>query len=117
MTTATTPELPPAADKTQPIVHTPGPWVVSPGHHFAVGTKTTACPIVNWMGFDDSFRQREEHLANAKLIAASPDMLELVRRAYKALHRGQWEEGETDAELSSRIADVMGSHFGDNWVV
>lgn len=43
------------------------------------------------------------------------DLRELVRRAYLALHRQGWEEGETDGELASSINDVMTNHYGQRW--
>lgn len=45
------------------------------------------------------------------------ELAELVLRCYRALHRGEWEEGETDAELSDRINDVMSNHFGSDWIL
>lgn len=39
----------------------------------------------------------------------------LVLRCYKALHRGGWQDGESDAELSEAINDKMSELFGVNW--
>ena len=61
---------------------TPGPWAVGGGHDFfQVGTAdapdSRPC-IVFWTGFDSSERPIKEQYANARLIAAAPDLLEAV---------------------------------------
>lgn len=60
--------------------HTQGPW-----KFFQVGkvievqaSNAEQPPIVHWMGFDDCFRSLEEHEANARLIAAAPELLEAL---------------------------------------
>jgi hypothetical protein len=58
---------------------TPGPW-----HHWRIGNGKTICvlgpkfdhdkPIVTWMGFDGCNRKLNEQDANARLIAAAPEL-------------------------------------------
>lgn len=62
--------------------HTQGPW-----KFFQVwkvievqAESAEKPPIVHWMGFDDCFRSLEEHEANARLIAAAPELLEALER-------------------------------------
>jgi len=69
--------------------HTPGPWVSDErydcknSHSVKSGYKNLA--IVNYF----NIMSNEEAKANAKLMAAAPDLLEIVK-AYAAM----WEEGE-----------------------
>ena len=85
--------------------HTPGPWnLFSRGTTIAVHVDG-ACEVVGRPGFDDSDRPISEHEANARLIAASPDLLwachelaathgsahqsnELIERRIEALQEG-----------------------------
>lgn len=72
---------------------TRGPWKVE-----TYGSTTTleirsvmdgVPAIVNWTGFDDCHRKWGEHLANAKLMAASPDLLDACEGALEWLkHHG-----------------------------
>lgn len=62
--------------------HTPGPWKLwvarssNPTIEIQCGERT---PVVAWPGFDDSNRAKEIHIANARLIAAAPEMLEAAK--------------------------------------
>ena len=61
---------------------TPGPWAVGGTRDFfQVGTADAPdgrpC-IVFWTGFDSSDQPVEEQRANARLIAAAPDLLEAI---------------------------------------
>ena len=60
---------------------TPGPWTVNGNTPEVMGP--TGPPVVSWTGFDDSFRDRREHLANARLIASAPELLEACRLLIK----------------------------------
>ena len=110
------------------IVVTPGPWFVElrncsigccgdMGHINAQydGDTKPGRRIAVVDGGNAVWLREGESEGNRTAIAAVPDLLELVARAYLALHRGQWEDGETDAELCERINDTMCSHFGNNW--
>ena len=75
--------------------HTPGPWTrldLGKWQGVDIGPKAsgeTPC-IVHWSGFDSCGLPQREYAANARLIAAAPDLLEaleMVRDAdddYKA---------------------------------
>ena len=39
----------------------------------------------------------------------------LVVRCYRAIHRNEWQDGETESELSDAINDQMHSLYGDGW--
>jgi len=66
------------------LKHTPGPWsAFIAGNTVAVdigavphGTKPN---IVDWQGFDGCDLPLKQRIANAKLIAAAPDMLDALR--------------------------------------
>jgi hypothetical protein len=57
--------------------HTPGPWRVfaAPTAIFAEGRKE----VVHWSGFDSSDFQKDIK-ANARLIAAAPELLEACKK-------------------------------------
>jgi hypothetical protein len=98
--------------------HTPGPWhVLALGKscHFAIATKNAA-PIQAGIAFCDykSINLRhEDHLANARLIAAAPDLLEAC--VYILGHLNQRLKNRPDlitddekAHLSIAIAKATG---------
>lgn len=66
--------------------HTPGPWLIIPGgDEWSSGRIATIEPKPEtmaetnyWMVAEVNYR-REEHKANANLIAAAPDLLEALR--------------------------------------
>jgi hypothetical protein len=71
--------------KEQVVKPTPGPWAVKfngPAPEVRGDSKTA---IVNWRGFDDSFRPIAEHRANARLIAAAPDLLRACKLVLETL--------------------------------
>lgn len=98
--------------------HTPGPWKVS--RRFDVYQDIGYAAGGTYIGTTRGNKplpasvQRVDE-ANAKLIAAAPDMKELLVRCYNAIHRQQWQDGETESELSERINDLMDQHFGMDW--
>jgi hypothetical protein len=65
--------------------HTPGPWKVS-----CVGYGARIEPNIAWVGYGSSY-PKEEHKANAQLIAAAPDLLEALIGILKNLkiNKGQ----------------------------
>lgn len=70
--------------------HTPGPWEV---FHHSIGTGVTSTKafdvsdVAHCSGFN-SRRTRDEELANARLIAAAPELLEVLKEIMS------WEENE-----------------------
>lgn len=63
--------------------HTPGPWIADTsrqhsGHARVDGTEKLICSVGNGESPDVAFG---EWSANARLIAAAPDLLEIVKRA------------------------------------
>lgn len=60
--------------------HTPGPWRVSQHGRFFDVLSSEKTPIVKWAGFDDCDRATQEHVANARLMAAAPEMLEALEQ-------------------------------------
>lgn len=73
--------------KEKHATHTPGPWVV--GANVTAGNKLEGCSIfaekikdqIGWMRFDLD----EENHANARLIAAAPDLLAQCKEFEKCL--------------------------------
>jgi len=49
--------------------HTPGPW------SYSEGTRTIRGPQNHWLASMDSWDGAIDHAANARLIAAAPDLL------------------------------------------
>lgn len=41
--------------------------------------------------------------------------LDLIHRTYNALHKGHWEDGESESELCESINDYMSGIFGLGW--
>jgi hypothetical protein len=69
-------------------MHTPGPWIASeagPDSLAEIRSASSTTPVVNWQGFDDCFREDDEHNANARLIAAAPDLLAACKVALEYL--------------------------------
>ncbi len=63
--------------------HTRGPWLAQ---IFPKGTIDVISigggTVIHWSGFDASGMIHEEDKANAKLIAAAPELLEALRQLY-----------------------------------
>ncbi|WP_278405848.1 hypothetical protein [Pseudomonas rhodesiae] len=72
--------------------HTPGPWVIIPGgDEWSSGRIATIEPKPEtmvetnyWTVAEVNYR-RDEHLSNAKLIAAAPDLLSELEETHAAL--------------------------------
>lgn len=73
--------------------HTPGPWFAFiKGEVIAVGIgnkRKDVDAIVHWTGFDACHVGFDEQAANAKLIAASPDLLEAARQTKWFIENGR----------------------------
>lgn len=89
--------------------HTPGPWKVwtarrSKDIEIQHNGKV---PIVKWSGFDESFRKHSEHLANARLLAASPELLTACEEALEWLrHHGGDALPKNEPGLMALIANL-----------
>jgi len=76
--------------------HTPGPWEINPiwSNEQGIEIHNTETTIANVQSFRKPFNE-EEMNANAKLIAAAPEMLEALveaKRMYEAIEpAGGWQ--------------------------
>ena len=61
--------------------HTPGPWKISDGSDICIVTTDVLIAAVT--SDEDYPQNRETMTANARLIAAAPEMLELLERYVK----------------------------------
>lgn len=69
--------------------HTSGPWTVYhaplrpqfPGNKIIEIQDDHGHAVVQWAGFDNSERLKKTHLANARLMAAAPTMLKMMKAA------------------------------------
>lgn len=97
----------------KPKKFTPGPWVMKyHGNGVVEVLDGDDLPIVNWVGFDDSTKTLETRKANALLIAAAPDLLEILKTVLRQLERlrncnnhAPWQLIE---EVSAAIAKAEG---------
>jgi len=95
------------ATKEKHATHTPGPWVV--GSNVTAGNKLEGCSIfaekikdqIGWMRFDLD----EENHANARLIAAAPELLEQCKHLEKII-RCRLPEMDADIELA-KLREVL----------
>lgn len=109
------------------VVITPGPWQVCGASDKncpcgLIWSTAADCVVATSVSRDNESVtcgegvDREQANRNGLAIASVPELLELVARSYRALHREEWEDGETESELSDRINDVMCNHFGNDWL-
>lgn len=80
--------------------HTPGPWQVSRGYN----TTDYPCFYIHGMAGDQK-RDVATLDANARLIAAAPELLEALKRIGDPEFRYASDDDE-DTQLSMRIADA-----------
>ena len=101
--------------------NTPGPWGIEQttnrGYVGPLSADGKLKHVVTYIGTGEQLSPESlaERQANLQLLAAAPDMLSLVVRCYRALHRDEWEDGETESELTERINDIMHNNFGEAW--
>jgi hypothetical protein len=95
--------------------HTPGPWELSNDHKPSpyvirqVG-RFGGLASVKFHGFNKTERAREEQAANARLIAAAPDLLDALEEAIEVV--GSWgDDGDPSwlERAKSAIAKVGGA--------
>lgn len=72
---------------------TPGPWKVSD-----IGFGSNIEPSIAWIGYGSSY-PKDEHKANARLIAAAPELLQALFRIYD-------EDGLTGQNRIDFIEDI-----------
>ena len=84
--------------------HTPGPWTrgYKDDQTIYSGAKRVASVIC-------AERQWE---ANARLIAAAPDMLKALKTIEAKLHEGDEEDGSDDGEFIQDVRNLNGDYIG-----
>ena len=91
--------------------HTPGPWELFHRAHggdkwtIAVFKSGTKHEVVSWTGFDSSHFQKQA-LANARLIAAAPELLAALKRAREYVVRIDGTMGFTAPEKRLTAPDI-----------
>ena len=91
--------------------HTPGPWRLSYGKRFEYDYLLKAgkdTPIAYWSNF--KIRTKKESKANARLIAAAPDLLQALQEVMPMLEiRGEPEPGSIGRKARAAISKAIGS--------
>ena len=98
--------------------HTPGPWKVYhallrpqfPGNRIIEIQDLDSNAIVTWPGFDNSDRLKKTHLANARVMAASPTMLRMMKAARPIL--ANFCEGDDSLKLYDDFCDAIAKAEG-----
>jgi hypothetical protein len=88
--------------------YTPGPWEVSPYYNITSRNGTIAKTEQMPGNFDS------ERTANARLIAAAPDLLSALERAEAALSWFINDEGECDIEALDEAKAVIAKARGES---
>lgn len=100
--------------------HTPGPWEVSiddcgrlAGRPGIFAPDELDCAVVHWDGFVQEFwrsaRGDKEIQANARLIAAAPEMLEALELANAALSGANMNLRTVEQKVRAAIAKATGA--------
>lgn len=96
--------------KSETVKHTPGPWIFAYGSVYR-GDETINdenAPRIALMDRNEPTTQPTERDANARLIAAAPDLLEACRVACAALNEAgekyyeQWEQCKVALEKATQ---------------
>lgn len=68
--------------------------------------------------FEHTFNEArsEPDQQDAEIIAALPELLDLLLDAFDQIRRSSYAEGETDRELANRINDKLSDVLGDDWL-
>lgn len=102
------------------VTHTPAPWHACNGGSVALEDGVQVVPTHVRRKFTDAQGRRvtqfiamcntglSEHAANARLIAAAPDLLRFCKYALLVAELGNCLDGDTADELSALIAKVEG---------
>lgn len=87
--------------------HTPGPWIVNPLLLSQVGSVAGALPMD--VAFATGGKPHEEIAANARLIAAAPELLKVLRIAVRQNSHDMLMTGEELRSCEAVIAKATGS--------
>lgn len=93
--------------------HTPGLWRVFEGDgvlsvHDSEHKLGGHMPVVHWMGFDGTDRPQDENIANARLIAAAPELLEACEEFVRKVDAGEARSKRSYAQMKAAIAKARG---------
>lgn len=96
--------------------HTPGPWRVynKPLRRYLSNSRIIEIHapnnvIVNWQGFDSLPGLKKQKLANARLIAAAPELLDGIRKARAVAASPQsFDLEEVERDFAALIAKAQG---------
>lgn len=93
--------------------HTPGPWHnfgrqrnVAGLPHSAVGAKTLLARV-----YSEAYGDDAQETANARLIAAAPDLLEALRWIVLRTEEGGYPDGRCLEEARAAIARATGEQL------
>lgn len=92
--------------------HTPGPWNISSANLYAVNARGRGIATAHGtddVNYSDFFPPTEEASANARLIAAAPDLLEALMACERELslvwaHQGQINDNRHAVNARAAIA-------------
>ena len=90
--------------------HTPGPWNISSANRYAInacGRGIATAHGVDDVNYSEFFPSTEEAAANARLIAAAPELLEALmacERELSAVWSGQGQINDNRHALNARAA-------------
>ena len=95
--------------------HTPGPWKVFDKERTQAVMDSEGRSIIDWPGFDSSgIRDASERRANLHLIAAAPDLLEVLtwlldnsEPYMSAIEMDHGKDGEAWAERAAAIVAAI----------
>lgn len=89
----------------EPQQHTPGPWRIDPGNpHLVLAGDTPIAGAGARQGFNPLVVWGEQQ-ANARLIAAAPDLLASLNEIKAALSSGTYCVHRCDGEMMSLVGD------------
>jgi hypothetical protein len=84
--------------------HTPGPWVAIDHEIFADNQSRNIADV--WISFANI--EDEEAKANARLIAAAPDLLEALEAFAEYAEKGTWGSLDPVTQARAAIAKAKG---------
>lgn len=80
--------------------HTPGPWHIDYAAAGGGNIQSVNGPVANTRWFGNTQKEALEDFANARLIAAAPDLLEALKDLARSL-------SDSDEDGLTEYADVM----------
>lgn len=99
--------------------HTPGPWVIIPGGDewnqgriATIEPKPETMVETNYWTVAEVNHRRDEHAANANLIAAAPEMLALLEEARSILE--MWKDVAPAVSLCADIDKAIARAKGES---